>query len=47
MSSWLRSGLGDYASFAQYLAASGNTDDTAVSSVAAVRPALHSLAKQG
>ncbi len=40
-SSWLRSGNGSYASNAGFLAASGNSGNTTVSSVAAVRPALH------
>ncbi len=40
-SSWLRSTGGSNASYAQYLTASGSTGGTTVSSVAAVRPALH------
>lgn len=40
-SSWLRSGYNDYASHAYYLTASGSNNYTTVSSVAAVRPALH------
>ena len=38
---WLRSGYLDYASYAYYLTASGGNTWTTVSSVAAVRPALH------
>ena len=40
-SSWLRSGSSSYASSADFLAASGGDSGTTVSSVAAVRPALH------
>ena len=40
-SSWLRSGDGDYAGAAYYLAASGGHYLATCSSVAAVRPALH------
>ena len=40
-SSWLRSGGYTYASYARFLAASGDYYYTTVSSVAAVRPALH------
>ena len=43
-SSWLRSGNNNNASNANYLTASGNNNNATVSSVAAVRPALHSLA---
>lgn len=39
--SWLRSGHDGHASNARALAASGNNNGTTVSSVAAVRPALH------
>ncbi len=44
MSSWLRSGNNNNASNANYLTASGNNNNATCSSVAAVRPALHSLA---
>jgi hypothetical protein len=44
ISSWLRSGNNNNASNANFLTASGNNNNTTVSSVAAVRPALHSLA---
>ena len=44
MSSWLRSGNNNNASNANFLTASGNNNNANVSSVAAVRPALHSLA---
>ena len=40
-SSWLRSGNADYAGYANFLTASGSGSNTTVSSVAAVRPALH------
>ena len=40
-SSWLRSGGNPYASYADFLTASGSDYGTTVSSVAAVRPALH------
>ena len=46
ISSWLRSGNNNNASNANFLTASGNNNNTTVSSVAAVRPALHSLAYQ-
>ncbi len=43
---WLRSGNNNNANNANALAASGNNNGSTVSSVAAVRPALHSLANK-